>query len=339
MKNCFRFRSAAQRPRLLAAVAGILLVAPALCAQGSRDASAPAKSLAPPPRNFWAPPDIDEVIPRVDPAAACNLPEVMDAAAARLRELLINLERFAATELIDYNQVNRDGKSLLHKTRSYDYIVSLREIRPGLLSTEESRNGRDGPQYFFMDLATNGLPALVFILHPYYANDFEMTCEGLGEANAEPAWQVHFRQRPDRPSRMYRLYVGQRRFDVPLRGRAWISARTSQVLRLEADIVQPVKGTSMKRSHKIIEYRPVKFARANLELWLPARAEVFLELGGHHFQIRHSFSEFLLFNVTTNQTIVPPPPPPVPPPPDLTALRRRDGGRRRAGGLKLEARW
>jgi len=113
---------------------------------------------------------------------------------------------------------------------------------------------------------------------------------------------------------MYRLYVGQHRFDIDLRGRAWVSARTAQVLRLEADIVKPVKGTPMKRSHKIIEYRPVKFARANLELWLPARAEVFLELGGHRFQIRHTFSDFLLFNVSTNQTIVPPPP--EPPPPD-----------------------
>lgn len=315
MHERFRPRGALTWPRSLAALAWLLLAVLSLCAQLPGDGPAKAKSAAPPPKEPWAPPDIDEITPPVDTTAPCNLPAVLEGAAARLRELLINLERFAATEHIDYNQVNRSGKSLLHKARSYDYIVSLRETRPGMLSTEEARNGRDGPQYFFMDLATNGLPALVFILHPYYAGDFEMTCEGLGDVNSEPSWQVHFRQRPDRPSRMYRLYVGNRRYDIDLRGRAWISARTAQVVRLEADIVQPVKGTSMKRSHKIIEYRPVKFARANLELWLPARADVYLEIGGHRFQIRHTFSDFLLFNVTTNQTVVPPPPP-IPPPPD-----------------------
>jgi hypothetical protein len=297
-------------------LAGMLLASASLDAQlplpgnGPGAAKAARGGAVEPGKNTWAPPEIDEAIPPVDPAAACSLPEVLEAASTRLKELLANLEKFTATEQIEYLEVNRKGNTLQRKTRSYDYVVSLREIRPGMLSTEEFRNGRDGTQFFFMDLATNGLPALVFIFHPYYAGDFEMTCEGLGEVNGEPAWQVHFLQRADRPSRMYRLYVGQRRYTLDLKGRAWISARTRQVLRLEADIVKPVKGTEMRRSHKIIEYQPVRFEKANVELWLPARAEVYMDFRGHCFQIRHSFSEFLLFDVTTKQQIADPQPPP-----------------------------
>jgi len=290
-------------------LAGCLLAATHGYTQSPPGPSGAPGLAAEPRKGAWAPPDIDESVPPVDPAAKCALPEVLHAAGARLTELLANLDKFTATEQIEYLQVNRKGDTLQRRLRSYDYVVSLREIRPGMLSAEEFRNGREGAQFFFNDMATNGLPALVLIFHPYYVGDFEMTCEGLGNVNGEPAWQVHFRQRPDRPSRMYGLRVGQRHYVLDLRGRGWISASSSQMLRLEADIVTPVPQAAMRRSHKIVEYQPVRFEKQKVDLWLPARAEIFMDFRGHFYQIRHSFTGFLLFEVTTRQEIADPRPP------------------------------
>jgi hypothetical protein len=291
-------------------LAGWLLAAPATYAQTATSAEDPRSPTTPPRKLTWAPPDIDEAIPPVEPAAKCSLPEILRAASARQVELLTNLDRFTATEQIEYLQVNRKGDPLNRSQRSYNYVVSLREIRPGYLTTEEYRNGREGAQFYFNNMATNGLPSLVMIFHPYYAGDFEMVCEGLGQVNGEPAWQVHFLQRPDRPSRMYGLRVGGRHFALGLRGRAWISPSTGQVLRLEADITKPVPEAGMKRSHKIVEYQPVHFEKQKIDLWLPARAEVYMDFRGQCFQIRHSFNEFLLFEVTTQQKMVEPKLPP-----------------------------
>lgn len=254
-------------------------------------------------KSGWAPPDIDETIPAVESGATCVLPEVLKSAGARLEELVANLEKFTATEQIENSQVTRSGQLIQRRTSSFEYVVSLREIRPGMLTTEEYRNGHEGPQFFFMNMATNGLPALVLIFHPYYVADFEMTCEGLGKVNGEPAWQVHFLQRPDRPSRMYSLYIGNRRYPVDLKGRGWISAKNGQILRMDVDMVAPVKDAGLRRSHKIIEYQPVHFEKQKTDLWLPSRAEVYMDFRGHCLQMRHSFSDYLLFGVATKQQI------------------------------------
>jgi hypothetical protein len=255
------------------------------------------------PKDAWAPPDLDEDVPHVAPRANCALPAVLKAAGARLVELLANLEKFTATERIEYAEVTRKGAAIQRKAREFNYVVSLQEIRPGMLAVDEYRNGDSGSQLFFGNMATNGLPALVLIFHPYYAGDFEMKCEGLGEIHGEPAWQIYFRQRADRPSRMSRLHVGFKSYPMDLRGRAWISARTSQVVRLEADVLNPAKETRMERSHKIVEYQQVRFEKSKVALWLPARAEVFMHFRGHRYQIRHSFSDFLLFGVEVKHEI------------------------------------
>src|SRR5206468_11455652 len=60
-------------------------------------------------------------------------------------------------------------------------------------------------------VATNGLPTLALIFHPFNAKNFEMSCEGLGRSGGVLAWQVHFRQRADRPNTMRAYRLGANR--------------------------------------------------------------------------------------------------------------------------------
>ncbi len=59
----------------------------------------------------------------------------------------------------------------------------------------------------------------------------------------------------------------------------------------------------MKTQHLEIEYRPVRFAKRNLELWLPGSADLYMDFRGRRYHHRHSFTEFLLFAVDMDQTI------------------------------------
>jgi hypothetical protein len=72
----------------------------------------------------------------------------------------------------------------------------------GHLGVTEYRNGGLALNEFPGGIVTNGLPALVLIFHPYYAPSYEMACEGLARSNDRLAWQVHFRQRPDKPNEL-----------------------------------------------------------------------------------------------------------------------------------------
>jgi hypothetical protein len=52
-----------------------------------------------------------------------------------------------------------------------------------------------------------------------------------------------------------------------------------------------------------ISYAPVDFRAQNVQLWLPQSAETFTEIGNGRAVVKHTFSDFVLFSVQSNQTI------------------------------------
>ncbi|HJY86375.1 MAG TPA: hypothetical protein VKE24_06010 [Candidatus Acidoferrales bacterium] len=186
----------------------------------------------------WAPADVDTVVPAVASHRPCSLPEVLSATSWRVKELVTNLHQFTATEWLE--QVDGSANSHRRETRTFTYLAAIEQIRLGMLSVDEYRNGGTSLEEFPARLATTGLAAFALIFHPYYVEDFEMTCEGLGQWRGLPAWQVHFRQRDDRPSRMRGYRMNQLGYPVKLKGRAWIAADTHQVVRLETDLAEEI---------------------------------------------------------------------------------------------------
>lgn len=252
----------------------------------------------------WMPPDVDEKVPAVEPGAVCVLEDVMQNAGKRMQEFVANVDRFTATENLIHKSVNKLGLSSLPETRKFDYMVSIAEIKPGVFNVEEYRGGHTQEE-FPGGVATYGLPSLALIFHPFNAKNFEMTCEGLGRWGGGLAWQIHFRQRADKPSTMraYKLGMDGPIYPVALRGRAWIAAESYQVVRLETDLVAPVPEIRLLADHAAIEYGPVRFRNRNVEMWLPQSAEVYFDWRGRRIHRRHSFSNYLLFAVDEKQRI------------------------------------
>ncbi len=138
---------------------------------------------------------------------------------------------------------------------------------------------------------------MVLIFHPRYADNFKMQCEGLGEWHGQPAWQVRFEQRTDRPNRTLSFVVNRNTYNVNLRGRAWILADSFQVARLETDLVQAIPQIRLRLYHESVEYRPAQSSINNLQLWLPASTELYMDFQGHRFYREHSFTDFQIFSV------------------------------------------
>lgn len=289
---------------------------PAVPASPSSAPSAPAVSVtsaaASPPTaaalslpSNWLPPDVDEKVPPVEPGVPCPLDEVVQNAGKRVREFISNVDRFTATESLFHESVNAWGFPAAPETRKFDYVVSIQEIRPGILNVDEYRNGSLSYEGFPGGTATLGLPTLVLIFHPYSAVNYDMTCEGLAHWNGGLAWQVHFRQRRDKPStdRAYKLGQSGPSHPVALKGRAWIAADTFQIVRLETDLVAPVPEIRLVADHTAIEYSAVHFRKRNVDMWLPRTAEVFHDWRGRRIHRRHSFSNYMLFSVDDRQRI------------------------------------
>lgn len=252
----------------------------------------------------WIPEDIDDAVPPVASGVACPLPAVLGGAGQRITELVHNVDRFTATEILSHQAIDRSGVMESATTSQFNYLVSYSEDGSGHLKVDEFRNGGLSPDEAFPNhIATIGTPSLVLIFHPRYVDNFKMECEGLGQWHGEPAWQVRFEQRADRPNLTYSFTVNRVEYGVALRGRAWILADSFQVARLETDLEQAVSKIRLRLDHQSVEYRPVESPATHAQLWLPSSTELFMDFQGRRFYRKHSFTDFKLFSVGTQYQV------------------------------------
>ena len=253
--------------------------------------------------DLWFPPDIDQAVPQVTPGAACPLADVLSEAGKRTQELVRNVDKFTATEVVEHQSVDRSGQLRRPEIRKFNYLVSIAQTPNGYLNVEEFRNLGSSPEQFPDNIATLGTPSLALIFHPHHVKDFHMKCEGLGQWRGQPAWQVRFEERPDRASSMMVVQIGGSSFSPRLRGRAWILADSYQVARLESDLANEIPQIRLHLQHQEVEYRPVPLPESKAEIWLPSSTEMYMDFLGHRFYRQHSFTDLKFFSVKVQQTI------------------------------------
>jgi hypothetical protein len=250
---------------------------------------------------FQIPPGIDEVVPPVLPGVSCDLPAVLHGVGVRMTQLVANLEKFSATEHVEHFKVDSADTLRSRESRSFDYVVLVSQNSDHGFQLDEYRDGSTDPSQFPAGIATEALPVMALIFHPVMVSDFKISCEGLGQWDGRPAWQVRFEQRQDRANRIRYYKIHGNYYPVALKGRAWIDAATYQVLRLETDLVRPVKEIELTHERLSIEYGEVQFHSHELQLWLPKSAELYWERHKRSYYRRHDFSDFKVFAVDTNQ--------------------------------------
>lgn len=260
----------------------------------------PAAPPLPPPIR-WMPADVDTAVPPVENGVSCNLDEVLPQTGKNVIKFTQGLEKFTATEKMQHQVVNAQGIAATNENRTFNYLVSMYEIEPGILNVDEYRNGTMALNVFPDGIATKGLPSMILIFHPLHQEDFEMKCEGLGSWRGIPAWQVRFQQKENRMARARTYRIGGGLYPVALKGRAWISRDLLQVIRIETDLMKPIPEIKLDAEHQEIDYGPVPFPKQHAEYWLPATTDFYTELKGRRIHRRLSYSDYVLFSVEDRQ--------------------------------------
>lgn len=292
-----------QKPKADATVA--IASAPAQPAAKSPQPAA-AESLTAellPTAGAWMPPDVDDSMPAVVSTRGCPLSRIAEETGKRVSDFLDAVNSIAATEVLDNEVIDRSGLPVRRASRRYSYVASVRQVRANMYIMEEFRDGGLDINEFPEHIATLGLPALVMVFHPQYIDDYDLTCEGLSRWHGGLAWQVHFRQKAGKPARLRSYRVNGTSFPIALRGRAWISSESFQIVSLETDIVAPIPQIQLRAEHIAIEYMPVKFSSSRQQLWLPGSAEIYFDYGKRRIHRRHHFRDYMLFAVEEKQQI------------------------------------
>ncbi len=252
---------------------------------------------------LWPPANVDAPLPPVVSGVPCSLEKVLKGTRQRVKELLENVDRFTATEAVDYAEIGNDGRATRSLKYNFDYLASYSLARNGDLRFEESRVqiGKGNPTP--LPIQTVGLNVGAAVFHPLRIDDFEITCEGLGQWHARPAWLLRFEQRPDRPPRFQAVLSDAKWYDVKLKGRAWISPESSQIEHIDFDLLEAIPPIRLQIEHLSVDYSAVDFPKRRIQLWLPQSASFYIDINGHRSLNRDRLSNYVLFAVDTNQDI------------------------------------
>ncbi len=130
--------------------------------------------------NPWRPPGVDEAKPSIAEGITCPYDTVIEQSGARVKALVDDVSRIAAFERLVHQQVTEMGVALTKETRDYDYVASISEKKPGFLVVDEDRSDRDTRAGSPDGIFSGGFATLALVFHPDMRDNFEMTCEGLG---------------------------------------------------------------------------------------------------------------------------------------------------------------
>lgn len=261
----------------------------------------------------WEPPQVDARLPALSATPPCVLPDVLKQAGQRAEELIDHLQNFIAHEQVRYEQTGptftlgvtwgnlpQPGMS---RTAKFDYIVDFGE-RAGPIQVHEARTPLPGANNEFLQAGLDkGLPVLALIFYPTLQSDYEMRCEGSVHWHNQPAWVVHFRQVKGKRPRTVALETAMEVYPLSIKGRAWIAADSGQVIHLETSLVSGMPTIELAEDAFSVDYAPIKFQSQNVEIWLPLFAVAYTDYGKRRIITEHTFSDFQLFSVQTQETI------------------------------------
>jgi tetratricopeptide (TPR) repeat protein len=276
--------------------------------------SLPNLALAPPAEQAWAPLDIDSLEFPLAKNAPCRVEEVVPKAEHRLRSQLQNFEKFTATEHIEHQEIDRYGRPGPVRTRDFSYIVFVYRYHGDSFYLDENRAPLGKDDSFPTSLATIGLNNLgVAVLQPSEQVNLTFSCEGLSSVRGRAAWQLRFEEKKGIQDTIRAWRRNGKLYDVPIKGRLWVSSASFDVLRIETDLREPIQDLGLTRDHLAVDYGPVRFRSTNTTLWLPWNADMYMELHGHRYHHQHYLTDYLLFEVDSNHKLgKPKEPPPAP---------------------------
>jgi VWFA-related protein len=251
----------------------------------------------------WAPPLVDAPFRTGVSSPSCVLSDVLEQAATRASELYTSLQSFSAQEKIEYQASDHMGYVKDARTGMFDYVVVFQQTPAGT-TVRESRQPNHGSHLLTAFTEDIGLPEMALMFLPEIQGDYEMRCEGTAEWNGQRAQLVHFVHRKDKPSRT--LSFRDRKgavYPARLKGRAWIAADSGEVLHMESSLMEEIPKAKVRHWYLSITYAPVQFHTQGVRMLLPQTVDAYCDFEDHRTIAYHTFTNFMLFSVRTDQAI------------------------------------
>jgi len=73
------------------------------------------------------------------------------------------------------------------------------------------------------------------------------------------------------------------------------------VVRMETSLMEELPVASVRHGYLSVDYAPVQFRARNVRIWLLQAADAYCNFDDHRAIVYHTFTNFMLFSVQTDQ--------------------------------------
>ena len=232
----------------------------------------------------------------------------LDALLARAgQQTSVFLRQFSdmkCTEKVAQEKINKDGKVEKNAESTYDYLVILGN-NGGEMTLNESRlalkEAKLEKQKTSM-LVTNGFATLLLVFHPYYSGSFKYAVLGDSPVQGRRMKLVSFEHIRGTRSPAA-LSLRGREYPLELSGKAWIDPETGSIGRIIAGIGNTLEDIGLKTMDSEVDYAPIPFDSLSGNYWFPVKATVEVETPRQHWRNIHTFADYKLFSVSTEEKV------------------------------------
>jgi hypothetical protein len=231
---------------------------------------------------------------------------LIDRIGQQVQTFWMDFSSINCTETIEQVKLGAKGKTIQRETASYDYVI-LMQLAGNDLSIEESRiqQGKKrakGTKKNRSLLITDGFATLVLVFHPHFQGSYQF---GPAENDSSAGWllyRIDFEHLPGGRAPSV-LQVGGRDYPIGWKGTAWIDPSSMSIVRIRAELREPMTNIGLLRLDSDVHYAPVENAASGELHWLPEIAVIEAQTKRQHWRNVHRFSDYKHFSVDTEVRI------------------------------------
>jgi len=234
-----------------------------------------------------------------DVASKAPLEDLLARTEHRVEQFWDQFSAVTCAETVEQEKLGDDGKVLIKKRSTYDYLVLLL-LSGGDLNVQESRllQGKPAKETDRALLSTSGFSTLLLIFHPHFRESFNFSDEGADPA-APSLHRVHFEHIQGKRSPSV-LQLRSRDYPIEWRGTAWIDNATGNIARIQAALKASLADIGLQKLESEVRYAPVVLGGQAGMAWMPSTASIEAGTMHQHWRNLHTFSAYKQFSVSTD---------------------------------------
>ncbi len=239
-----------------------------------------------------------------------ELPAILDSVGAKIEELLKDFPNTSSLEAVQQQKLGRKGQVEETQKQNFRYLclVPREKWGPGFIEYRADSNGNavmpKGLSEGFM--LTQGFNSTALFFHPSYRSETEFKLLGRETAIGQDTYVLAFAQIPGKAHLTGNFRKGQGSYTTFSQGLAWVDAATSRIVRIHAELLEPLPELGLEKQSMDVYFHEIRFARLNQTAWLPDQVLVTLEWNGKLLRNRHEYSDYMAFDVNATEKIGPP---------------------------------